>query len=362
MQSTPLELYQQAIALGHYQADPAQLEAIQQLQLIYDNYIKSQQQSLWAHLRLPHKKKPVTGLYLWGNVGAGKTWLMDLFFNALPTKKKLRLHFHQFMQQVQQNLQARQGHVDPLKNIAKQFALQANIICFDEFYVSDITDAMILGNLFTALFNEGVSLVATSNVHPDNLYYNGLQRSRFLPAIALIKKYTRIFEIKSLSDYRLRKLTQAGVYHYPLNQTTENKLDELFSGLVTGKSYNNQILMINDRPIKTIHSAVGIVWFDFNVICYTPRSQLDYLEIAKQYTHVFISNVPAIAANDVNSASYFIKLVDVFYNQQVKLIISAAVPCTAIYLDGELKFAYQRTASRLIEMQSQEYLERPHLG
>lgn len=357
---TPLEAYQQALSKGEYQADPAQYEVVQHLQKIYVDFINSQKSR--SRFWQMHNRRPIKGLYLWGSVGSGKTWLMDLFFNALPTDKKLRIHFHHFMQEIHQALKELQGTIDPLKKLATQIAKKNLILCFDEFFVNDITDAMLLGNLFASLFAKGVILITTANMPPDQLYYNGLQRNRFLPAIELIKQHTNTIEIHSQMDYRLRTLTQAGIYHYPLNSDTAQKMQQLFIDLNHNEGEAQKTLVINDRPIKTILCSNTTVWFDFQEICHIPRSQLDYLEIAKRYPNVFISNMPLIAATDDNAISYFIKLIDIFYDQRVKLILSAAGPIDQLYPTGPLSFAFQRTQSRLIEMQSQQYLESPHLG
>ena len=264
------------------------------------------------------------------------------------------------MQQVHAHLKQLQGQSDPLKIIAKRFAQQSRVICFDEFFVLDITDAMILANLLEALFKEGVILVTTSNLPPDSLYRNGLQRDRFLPAIGLLKKHTLVISLQSQTDYRLRELKQAGVYYNPVNDKNTAKMQQLFDHLTHGDAKINHQLSINDRDIQTIACSQNIVWFDFNHLCHTPRSQMDYLEIAKIFHTVFVSNVPKIASRDVNAARYLINLVDIIYDQRVKLIISAEVPILEIYTEGELFFAFQRTCSRLLEMQSEEYLHFPH--
>lgn len=362
MNKTPYQIYQQVIQNNEFFADPQQEKAILAFQEIYDQLLIAQKNNFLLH-KIKHtfkRSKPVHGLYIWGSVGAGKTWLMDIFFKSLPIKSKLRLHFHHFMQQVHTHLKELQGQKDPLKIIAKRFAKQAKILCFDEFFVTDITDAMILGNLLAALFNEGVTLVTTSNLPPDELYRNGLQRNRFLPAIALLKKYTQILHLQSLADYRLRELTQAGVYFYPLNKENEQKIANLFQHLAHGSEVKQQVLTINNRTIETIAYSHNIVWFDFNILCHTPRSQLDYLEIAKTYHTVFLSNVPAIKANELNAIRYLINLIDILYDCRVKLIVLAEVAIPDIYVEGDLRFEFQRTCSRLLEMQSEHYLELGH--
>lgn len=358
---TPIQRYRKAIESGEFQPDLQQEKIMLALQDLYEQFI-ARQKKLWHAIK--HRIKPIPalpGLYIWGSVGAGKTWLMDLFYDSLPAPRKMRMHFHHFLQQVHAQLKQLQGQRDPLKVIAKHFAQQTSILCFDEFFVADITDAMILGNLLAALFKEGVTLVTTSNVPPDLLYRNGLQRDRFLPAIALIKEFTQVIPLQNNIDYRLRELTQAGVYFYPLNQHSEQQMQRLFQHLTHGEAEMNKTVIIYDRPITTIAYSHNIVWFDFAVLCHTPRSQLDYLEIAATYDTVFLSNIPSISERDHNSIRYLINLIDIFYDQKVKLIISAAIPIAEIYLKGDLQFEFQRTCSRLLEMQSEQYLRMPHV-
>lgn len=357
----PIQQYQQAIQSGAFIHDPQQEMVMQALQHLYEQIIEQEKKSILQNIKSMFKQKNrPQGLYIWGSVGAGKTWLMDMFYHCLPENKKFRLHFHHFMQQVHHHLKQLQGQRDPLKTIAKQFAQQSNVICFDEFFVLDITDAMILANLLEALFNEGIILITTSNIPPDELYRNGLQRNRFLPAIALLKQHTQIISLQSQTDYRLRELTQAGVYFCPLNNQNKEKMQQLFDHLTHGSAQHNKILQINDREIQTIACSQNIAWFEFNILCHVPRSQMDYLDIAQTFHTVFLSNVPKIAAKDVNSARYLINLIDILYDKRVKLVISSVVPILELYTEGELHFAFQRTCSRLLEMQSEEYLHLPH--
>lgn len=364
MNKTPYQIYTSAIQNGEFFADPQQEKIMLALQHVYDQILSRKKRNALLH-KIKHTFKPtvpVQGLYIWGSVGAGKTWLMDMFYQSIPTDQKLRLHFHHFMQQVHAHLKQLQGQSDPLKIIAKHFAKKTKILCFDEFFVNDITDAMILGNLFAALFNEGVTLVTTSNLSPDDLYKNGLQRGRFLPAITLLKRHTQVLHLQSLTDYRLRELKQAGVYFCPIDKEHEQCMASLFQHLTHNTAELDQVLNINDRPIATVACAQDVVWFDFNILCHTPRSQLDYLEIAKIFHTIFLSNVPTINTKDVNSIRYFINLVDIIYDCRVKLIISADVPIAEIYPAGELISEFQRTRSRLLEMQSEHYLHLPHLS
>lgn len=357
---TPLNYYQQQIASGNFQANPLQQQAMIFLQRLYDEFTSA---TLRPKKKWPFKKSQqnlVKGVYLWGGVGIGKTWLMDTFYYCLP-EPKLRLHFHRFMQLVHQQLQTLQGETDPLKKIAKQFAKKTSIICLDEFLVHDITDAMILANLLDALFAENITLVTTANVAPDNLYHNGLQRGRFLPAISLLKIHLETVHLTSQTDYRLRNLEQAGTYFFPLNEHAAECMQTTFKKLTHDSETVSRILEINHREITTLGYSSDIVWFDFSVICNVPRSQLDYLEIAKCFSTILISNVPHIKAEQDNIARYLINLVDVCYDTQVKLIISAAVAIDELYPEGRLSFEFKRTRSRLLEMQSLDYLKKDHL-
>lgn len=359
-----IESYNAAIASGEFIADSSQASAAQQLQNVYDALLiaRSNKPRKFFFPWLRTSPKPIHGLYLWGSVGAGKTWLMDLFYDNLPTPRKLRLHFHRFMQQIQQRLAALQGTANPLQEIAKEFAAKTDILCFDEFIVHDITDAMILANLLHALFDEGITLVATSNTPPDNLYRNGLQRARFLPAIALLKQHTDVIHVQSNQDYRLRVLTEAGIYFYPLNKNTDELIKNTFNHYTHGRAVWNEDLIISGRAIPTIAISNQIIWFDFKDLCHIPRSQNDYLEISQNYHTVFLSNVIQIKPEQDDIILYLINLVDVFYDTKVKLIISAAVPIAELYQAGRYLTEFQRTKSRLMEMQSLEYLQLPHLG
>jgi cell division protein ZapE len=358
---TPLEYYQTQAAKGIIVPDPEQLHALEYLQKLQLGLIVEERRraSLLAFLQKP---RTVKGVYLWGGVGIGKTFLMDCFYHTLPFNKKLRMHFHRFMQMVHEKLTAHQGEKDPLDVIAKELARDAVILCFDELFVSDITDAMLLGKLFKNLFDNGVSLVATSNVEPDNLYKSGLQRSRFLPAINLIKKHTDVVNIPSAIDYRLRHLQQAGVFYTPLDRKAARNMAESFKQLTHGRMISREPVIINDRPINVYQHAGDIVWFDFKDICTVPRSQTDYLAIAKQFRTVFISNIPVIKENEKDTICLFIGLVDVLYDARVRLVISAAEPVEQIYNRGYMIMEYTRTNSRLLEMQSLDYFANDPVG
>lgn len=362
---TPLENYQQAIASGQFYPDARQQEIIHQLQAVYNTWMaqhNSNNKSIWQRLLQSKRNHPVKGMYLWGGVGAGKTWLMDLFYNAIPEEFKLRLHFHRFMQRIHHELKQLQGQVNPVQLIAKRFAQQVKLIFLDEFVVNDITDAMLLANLLDALFAEGVTLMATSNVPPEGLYRNGLQRGRFLPAIALLNKHLQVVHSQVQADYRLRTLEEAGVYFYPLNAEAEQQLLTHYQHLVHGTTKLDKELMIEGRSIPIVRCSHEVVWFDFNIICNVPRSQLDYVEIARSYNTVILSNVPIIQPEQDATITYFINLIDVFYDARVKLIISAAGTVDELYTAGRYSFEFQRTRSRLLEMQSKEYISCAHLG
>ncbi len=371
--STPTALYQQALDAGNYQPDDVQRRTVARLDTLYQELIQRQNMppvsvGLWGRLnRLIGRStprttvRPVQGIYMWGGVGRGKTWLMDMFFHSLPGERKLRLHFHRFMLRVHQQLTELQGHEDPLEIVADGFKAQADVLCFDEFFVSDITDAMLLATLLDALFARGITLVATSNIPPDNLYHNGLQRSRFLPAISLIKQYCAVMNVDAGIDYRLRTLTQANLYLTPLNAQTEQTMADIFVKLAGKIGERAPVLQVNHRPLPAICAAQGVLAVDFHTLCEEARSQLDYIALSRLYHTVLLHNVHCMAARDENTARRFLALVDEFYERRVKLIIAAEVSMFEIYSGERLKFEYQRCLSRLQEMQSEEYLSLPHL-
>ncbi len=351
---TPIDYYNDYFKKGLIQSDEKQIGVLKHLQKIYDHLIVEHKKRFgWGSFL--HKNKMVKGLYVWGGVGIGKTFMMDCFYNALPFKQKMRMHFHMFMQRVHDELKKHQGEIDPLQVIASEIASQTVVICFDEFYVSDVADAMLLGRLFKALFSKGVCLVATSNIEPDDLYKNGLQRLQFLPAIALIKANTDTIHITSQIDYRLRHLKEAGVFYSPLGPASDEKMQKTFDLLTLGHKIEISPISINERLIRIKKQAHDVIWFNFEDICHIPRSQHDYLEIAKKYKTVFISDIPVIPENARDTICLFISLVDVLYDAKVKLVISAAESVPELYSRGHMILAYARTHSRLVEMQSQEY-------
>lgn len=365
---TPLERYKQDLQRDDFAYDPTQEMAVGHLQRLYDDLVAQEQasqsglmQRLGRKLRR-HKPEPIRGLYFWGGVGRGKTYLMDTFYDSLPFERKMRTHFHRFMQRVHRELKLLDGTKNPLVTIGRKYAEEARIICFDEFFVSDITDAMILGGLMEQLFENGVSLVATSNIVPDGLYKDGLQRARFLPAIDLIKRYTEVVNVDGGVDYRLRALEQAELYHWPLNSGADESLERSFEKLVPdmGGVSENVEITVNGRHIRCRQVCEDVAWFDFDALCNGPRSQNDYIELARLFHAVIVSGVPQLGRANDDAARRFINMVDEFYDSGVKLIMSAAVPIHEIYTEGRLEFEIQRTQSRLLEMQSHEYLRREH--
>lgn len=358
---TPLEKYRQDLQRPDFAEDPAQRRAVEALQQVHDDVLADQQrlQGLLGRLRKPRTR---TGLYMWGGVGRGKTYLMDVFFEALPIEAKRRMHFHRFMQYVHREMRRRQGHRNPLVEIAADFAAGARVLCFDEFFVTDITDAMILAGLLETLFDHGVTLVTTSNIEPDYLYWNGLQRARFLPAIELIKRHTRILNVDGGIDYRLRLLEQAELFHCPLGERAEYFLEERFRALEPehGESRRDLDLEVEGRSIHARRANEDVAWFEFRELCDGPRSQNDYIELAREFHTVLVANVERMGGQLDDMARRFINLVDEFYDRGVKLIVTAEAPIEDLYAGGRLDFEFERTRSRLLEMQSHEYLAREH--
>lgn len=368
--NSPIARYQRDLQRPDFRHDPAQEAAVKHLQHLYEQLVSvwkaEQQQSLFSNFFKRFSGDPsrelVRGLYFWGGVGRGKTYLMDNFFESLPFEQKLRAHFHRFMRRVHAELKKLDGKKNPLKLVADTIAAEARVICFDEFFVSDITDAMILGTLMEELFARGVTLVATSNIVPDGLYKDGLQRTRFLPAIDLLNKHTLVVNVDGGVDYRLRALEQAELYHYPLDMAADESLMRSFNSLVPAGAEvcGQQEVEVEGRMILSRYLSEGIIWFDFVALCDGPRSQNDYIELAREYHTVILSNVPGLGRAKDDQARRFVNLVDEFYDRQVKLVISAERPLAELYSTGKLDFEFQRTVSRLLEMQSHEYLARPH--
>jgi len=355
----PLRAYHSRIASGEFKADPAQLNAVTALDALWQDLVSTSRTGFWRNL-LASATPPPKGIYLWGAVGRGKTWLMDLFFDSLPFAGKQRIHFHRFMARVHAALRVHASDRDPLKLIAREWADRYRLLCFDEFHVSDIADAMLLAGLLEALFEHGVVLVATSNLHPDELYADGLQRARFLPAIALIKSHTRVLKVDGDTDFRLRILERSKIYHHPLDPAAEINLAQSFDRMAGGCELAPE-LEINGRMMRARKRGDGVIWFDFEVLCEQARSSSDYIEISRSFNTVFISGLPVMSESNADATRRFINLVDEFYDRNVKLLISAATPVNEIYQGNALAFEFRRTISRLSEMQSHHYLARPHL-
>ena len=365
---TPKQRYQADLTRPDFAYDAAQQLAVDKLQQLYNQLIdrKPVQNNVWRRIGVgigfSRPSEPVKGLYFWGGVGRGKTYLMDNFHASLPFENKMRAHFHRFMRRIHKELQSLEKEKNPLQIVAKRLASEARVICFDEFFVTDITDAMLLGNLLQSLFEHDVVLVATSNIPPDKLYENGLQRERFLPAIDLLNRYTEVVNIDGGQDYRLRRLEQAELYYWPLGNAANASLLASMEQLVPEKKEicQNGVIEVEGRQIPFCYHAEDVIWFEFSVICGGPRSQNDYIEIACEYHAVIISNVPQLNEKTEDQARRFISLVDEFYDRSVKLILSAETDLQSIYRGHKLTFEFERTVSRLLEMQSHDYLARQH--
>jgi cell division protein ZapE len=398
-----LDLYAQQLSERGFRADPVQAAVVDRLDDLRQRLIAAREadsslvRRWFGALGAKSAPDPVRGLYLWGGVGRGKTWMMDLFYQSLPFPERRRRHFHRFMHDVHTELKTLQQREAPLDAVADRIAQDTRVLCFDEFFVADIADAMILGGLFAALFKRGVTLVATSNVEPRNLYKDGLQRQRFLPTIDLLEQHLDVVAVDGATDYRLRRLTQAGTYLASGAPDTERRLQELFDELAdhdgsdnvrgapappttqpggpatrrvnqSGRPWPSQdavdpasSIEIEGRRIPVIRERGGVVWFDFMALCSGPRSQEDYIEIARNYQSVIVSDIPVFDSLHEDEARRFIALVDVFYDRNVNLIVSATAPPIELYRGDRVAFQFERTASRLIEMQSEEYLAREHL-
>ncbi|MEJ1961379.1 MAG: cell division protein ZapE [Gammaproteobacteria bacterium] len=360
------EIYRQQLQERGFRSDPAQDAAVEALNDLRQRLLRNKRNTasgarrLLSKLGKPKTVKPEKGLYLWGGVGRGKTWLMDLFFQSLPFDAKRRRHFHRFMYDVHTQLKQLANQESPLELMADSLAEETRVLCFDEFFVSDIADAMILGTLLEALFRRGVTLVATSNVAPRDLYKDGLQRERFLPAIKLLEENTRVMAVDGGTDYRLRQLTQVGTYIDASDAQSDARLESLFAELADSSTCTGGTVEIEGRAIPVVKESENVIWFEFEALCEGPRSQNDYIEIAREYQSVIVSHVPKLTATRENAARRFIALIDELYDRHVNLIVSAAAPPTDLYNGERLNFEFQRTVSRLTEMQSEEYLASEH--
>lgn len=352
-------VYEEALQKRGYLSDPAQLRAVDALERCaqaWSAFKASRANPLTKWLRKPAIPK---GVYLYGGVGRGKSFLMDCFYEAVPIRRKTRLHFHEFMREVHRELAALQGTVNPLDVLGKKIAQRYRLICFDEFHVADITDAMILHRLLVALFDNGVGFVTTSNFKPDGLYPDGLHRDRILPAIDLLNARMEVLNVDNGTDYRRRTLEMLDLYKTPIGPETDAQMDQAFDQLASGPD-ESPLLHIEAREIRARRRAGGVVWFDFRTLCGGPRSQNDYLEMASQFHTLLLSNVPRMPARLASEARRFTWLVDVLYDRRVKLVVSAEVPPDLLYTEGPLSHEFPRTVSRLNEMQSAEFLALEH--
>ena len=357
--SSVREAYQAELKARGYQSDPAQLRAIDALQRCADDWAAYKDKRSNSFKKLFNKPDIPKGVYMYGGVGRGKSFLMDCFYNAVPIRRKTRLHFHEFMREVHRELAGLKGTVNPLDELGKRMARKFKLICFDEFHVADITDAMILHRLLAALFDNGVGFVTTSNFKPDDLYPGGLHRERILPAIELLNQRMEVVNVDNGTDYRRRTLEQVELYHTPLGPEADAAMNEAFTRLASGGD-EDPVLHIEAREIKARRRAGGVVWFDFKQLCGGPRSQNDYLEIASQFHTLLLSDVPHMPVRMASEARRFTWLVDVLYDRRVKFILSAEVAPEVLYTEGPLAHEFPRTVSRLNEMQSAEYLALPH--
>ena len=354
-----MDAFEAELRARGYEADESQRAAARRLQQLYTDLLGFKAARRTQLRKLLSRVRPPRGVYFWGGVGRGKSFLMDCFFDAVPYRRKRRVHFHAFMQQVHDALKKHKAEADPLARVADELAASARLLCFDEFHVSDIADAMILGRLVDALFERGVVLVATSNYPPDGLYPNGLQRQNFLPTIELLKKRLEVFELDAGIDYRLRSLERMDIYMVPNGPAADAKLAEDFRQ-ICGEPCAPGPLTILGRTLVTRDRSLGAVWFDFHELCGGPRSQNDYLELARRYHSMLISDVPKMGREHANEARRFTWLVDVLYDFRVKLILSAEVEAHLLYTEGPNAHEFVRTVSRLIEMRTREYLAAPH--
>ena len=349
------QAYEAELVARGYTSDPAQLRAVDALERCADDWSAYKEQRSNAFKKLIHHPDTPRGVYMYGGVGRGKSFLMDCFYNAVPIRRKTRLHFHEFMREVHRELRDLAGTVNPLDELGQRMAKRYKLICFDEFHVAEITDALILHRLLKALFDNGVGFVTTSNFKPDDLYPGGMHRDRILPAIALLNDHLEVLSVDNGTDYRRRTMEQVNLYHTPLGIQADAEMTEAFNRLAESQD-DSQILQIESRQIHARRKAGGLVWFDFKTLCGGPRSQNDYLEIATQFHTVLLSDVPAMPPKMASEARRFTWLIDVLYDRRVKLIMSAELAPEALYTEGPLAHEFPRTISRLNEMRSAEFL------
>ena len=363
--ASPWQQYQTDLQKDGFSYDASQEIAVKALQQVYEQLVAQHQKSeliTSVKAALGFKSKAIKGLYFWGGVGRGKTYLMDTFFESLPFEQKQRLHFHHFMRLVHEQLEVHKGKANPLTIVATEFAKKYRVLCFDEFFVSDIGDAMILANLLKTLFDSGVTLIATSNIEPQGLYKDGLQRALFLPAIDLLQQHTEVINVDGGTDYRLRTLTQVEIFHSPLDAAAQSQLLKSFDKLASDcrQVESDLTIQVLNRSIDVVKRCDDVALFQFDALCDGPRSQNDYIEIARMFHTVLISGVPIFTTQNNDSARRFINMVDEFYDRSVKLLMTSAAPIEQLYQDGKLGFEFKRTVSRLQEMQSAEYLKTAH--
>ena len=358
---SPLTWYQAASQQSAFIRDAAQARAIEHLDRLWTELMmfkRKRNRFLGRSLRSPQLPK---GLYFYGGVGRGKSFLMDAFYGCLPYRRKRRVHFHAFMAEIHQRLRGLKSEANPLKAVAAEIAKETRVLCFDEFHVSDIADAMILGRLLENLFNEGVVLVATSNYAPSELYPQGQNRSSFLPTIALIEEKLTILNVDGGEDYRHRTLTAAEVFYIPANDENERKLADLFTQVTAGQAERPSEIEIHGRMLRCKKRTDKAIWFDFRMLCFGPRSQADYLYLSEHYEMIFVSGIEKLSQAERAEARRLTWLIDVMYDYRVKFCATCDVPVGEIYVEGDFAQEFVRTASRLTEMQSQEYLNLPHL-
>jgi len=355
------ELYAQQLERRGYRADPAQRAAVARLQQMQDEFVAYKAARSNRLKKLINRPAVPRGVWLHGGVGRGKSFLMDVFYETVTIVRKTRLHFHEFMRGVHRELRELRHTADPLDEVARRIARRYRLICFDEFHVSDIADAMILERLLHGLFDHGVTFVMTSNYRPTELYPDGLHRDRILPAIALLERHLDVVEVDAGQDYRRQAMAQVSAYHAPTGAAADRALRDAFAA-VAESADEDPHLHIENREIVARRRAGGVVWFDFRTLCGGPRSQNDYLEIASQFHTVILSDVPRMSASMSSEARRFTWLIDVFYDQKVKLLMSAECPPADLYTAGAMAHEFHRTVSRILEMQSREYLEAPRRG
>ena len=353
--------YRSALSTRGHSADEAQLAAVARLQRMHDELVAFKARRSNRLKKLISRADVPRGVWLHGGVGRGKSFLMDCFFGSVPYVRKTRIHFHEFMRGVHRELDELKGVADPLDEVARRVARRYRLVCFDEFHVSDIADAMILERLLRGLFQNGVTFVITSNYRPDQLYPEGLHRDRMLPAIRLLQDNLDVVGVDAGIDYRRRSMAGVRAYHSPLGAAANSALRDAFAALAQPHD-DEQRLMIENRELRALRRSGGVVWFDFKTLCGGPRSQNDYLEIAQQFHTVVLSDVPRMSAAMASEARRFVWLIDVFYDQRVKLLMSAECPPEELYTAGAMVLEFQRTVSRIVEMQSREYLDAPRRG